>query len=123
VQEDVVLHYGVLNLKDTLLHAHFKNATVKDESTPFHLSTLRFDSKWLTDLSTMATIRPPSAPAFDLARGDSFRAAEIRTIMQNHSTSFHESAGMMFLKQRFETTKQHDRWVGALFQSHWEAVL
>jgi hypothetical protein len=109
VQEDVALHYGVPNLRDTLLHAHFKHATVRDESTPSHSSTLRFDSKWLTDSSTTATIRLPPAPAFDLARGDSFRAAEIRTIVQNHSTSSHESAEMMFPKHRFETTTQHDR--------------
>jgi hypothetical protein len=73
IQEDVALYYGVLSLKDTLLHAHFKNATVRDESTPFHPNTLRFDSKWLTDLSTTATMRLPSAPAFYSARGESFR--------------------------------------------------
>jgi hypothetical protein len=177
VREDVALHYKVSNLKDTLLDAHFKNATVKGESTPFNPSTLQFDSKWLTDSSTalrenwcnlhrslpalsancnkfdivawlstmafatsadmaiiqtlaafyrlqdMATIRPPSAPAFDLAHGDRFRAAEIRTIAQNHSTSFHDSAEMMLPKQHSETTKQHDRRVKALFQSHREASI
>jgi hypothetical protein len=30
---------------------------------------------------------------------------------------------MMFPKQRFETTKQHNRLVRALFQSHREAVI
>jgi hypothetical protein len=123
VQEDVALHYGVSNLKDNLLRTHFENATVKDESTPFHSSTLQCDSKGLTASSTTATMRPPSTPASDLARGDSFRATEIRTIVQNHSTSFNESAEMMFPKQRFETMKQHDRWVRALFQSHREAVI
>ena len=67
---------------------------------------------------TMATVRPPLAPAFHLSKGSTWKPKEIETVIRNVCNGFDDSEEAKLPKVGSETNKQHIDRISALYRSH-----
>jgi hypothetical protein len=72
---------------------------------------------------SMASVRPPMAPAFHLSNGSIWNHREIETIIRNSAKSFDDSSEASIAKLNSETNREHHKRIHALFQARRDGVV